>query len=107
MNLIKLQTVIRKDRYEWRKHILIRLSERKIIQADVLKVVLNGEIIEDYPEDKPFPSCLILGWIRKKPFHVVISLDEVSNKAYFITVYEPNLTEFNQDFKTRRKPKNG
>jgi len=35
-------------------------------QADKLKYeeiyysVLNGEIIEDYPKDKPYPSCLIL-----------------------------------------------
>ncbi|MCJ7502116.1 MAG: DUF4258 domain-containing protein, partial [Acidobacteriia bacterium] len=29
--------------------------------ADVAHSVLHGEIIEDYPSDRPYPSCLILG----------------------------------------------
>ena len=28
---------------------------------EILNSVMNGEIIEDYLKDKPFPSCLIHG----------------------------------------------
>ena len=65
--------------------------------------ILNGEIIEDYPEDRLFPSCLMLHFIDKKPIHVVLSYDETNKKVYVITVYEPTLEEFCPDFKTRRK----
>ena len=32
------------------------ISEKELVEA-----ILNGEIIEDYHNDKPFPSCLIFG----------------------------------------------
>jgi len=103
MNLQRLQELVRKGKYEWKKHILVRLAERNISQKIVIDIVLRGEIIEEYPKDHPFPSCLMLGWFENKPYHVVISLDDLSEIVYFITVYEPSLDEFESDFKTRRK----
>lgn len=48
------------------------MQERDISRADVKKCVLEGEIIEDYPEDFPHPSCLIFGYtINDKIIHVV------------------------------------
>ncbi len=33
---------------------------------------INGEIIEDYPTDKPYPSCLIFGRnLKNEPIHSV------------------------------------
>ena len=42
-------------------HGQLRLNERNITVDDVINAINNGEIIEQYPEDFPFPSCLILG----------------------------------------------
>ena len=103
MNIDKLRLCIKEEKYEWRKHTLIRLNERNITQKKVLEVILDGEIIEDYPDDHPFPSALILGWISAKPYHVVVALNEIDSKAYIITVYEPSSDKFMPDFKTRRK----
>ena len=51
---------------------LERMQEREISRADVKKCVLEGEIIEDYPDDFPHPSCLIFGYtINDKIIHVV------------------------------------
>ena len=48
------------------------MQERDISRADVKKCVLEGEIIEDYPDDFPHPSCLIFGYtINDKIIHVV------------------------------------
>lgn len=102
MNLEKLRNCIKTGSYEWRKHTLRRLAERKISQNSVLKVILEGEIIKNYPKDSPFPSCLMFGEIQGKPFHVVVSLDENDDIAYIITVYEPSLDMFKPDYKTRR-----
>ena len=63
----------------------------------------RGNVIEDYPEDRPFPSCLMVRLIEGKPIHVVVSLDEKENSAYIITVYEPSLDKFDPDYKTRKK----
>jgi len=69
----------------------------------VLEVILDGEVIEDYPEDHPFPSCLIFEMVWGKPFHVVISLDNQNQKAYIITAYIPTLDKFGPNFRTRRE----
>ena len=49
--------------------------------------VFNGEIIEDYPDDKPYPSCLICGkTFSGDPIHSVWAYNENSQWAVLITV---------------------
>ena len=53
--------------------------------------VLHGEIIEDYPNDKPYPSCLIHGRSsRGDPVHSVWAFNERNHWAVLITVYRPD-----------------
>ena len=53
--------------------------------------VINGEIIEDYPTDKPYPSCLILGSTSDgKPVHSVWAYNEQNQWAVVITAYRPD-----------------
>ncbi|AET65048.1 DUF4258 domain-containing protein [Methanothrix harundinacea] len=46
----------------FRIHAVERMFERDISVEDVRRVLLEGAVIEGYPEDTPFPSCLIFGW---------------------------------------------
>ena len=62
--------VIAAGRIEWRKHVLQKLSERGIPQQTVRDVMLKGDCIREYTDDKPFPSALFLGYVSGKPFHV-------------------------------------
>lgn len=79
-----------------------RMGERGILLADVMRAVDQGEIIETYPEDYPFPSCLILGLsIGERWLHAVVSLNE--GRIYLITTYFPSPEEWEPDMKTRRK----
>ncbi len=103
MNVREIYCAIKENNFEWRKHSLARLAERQISQDEILKVILDGEVIENYPQDKPFPSCLIFKMIGIEPWHVVVSFDLKLKKAYIITVYQPNLDKFESDFKTRRR----
>lgn len=103
MDIEKLRKCILTGRYQWRKHTLVRLAQRKILQETVLQAIKKGEIIEDYPEDKPFPSCLILGLVKDRPYHAVIALDSDDFMVHIITAYEPSPDRFGPDFKTRRK----
>lgn len=63
-----------------------------------MKVILEGEGIEDYSKDRPFSSCLMFKVIEGKPLHVVVSLDEQNQKGYIIATYEPTLDKFESDF---------
>ncbi len=102
MNKEKLKIAVENGYIEWEKHALERMMEREILIGTVKKVLLTGEVIEDYPDDKPFPSALFLGWIKGEPFHVVSALDSMTGYCYIITAYKPDLEHFGSDYKTRR-----
>ncbi len=46
---------------QWTNHALVRILQRSITQADVKEALMSGEIIEQYADDYPYPSCLVLG----------------------------------------------
>ena len=77
--------------------------ERGISREIVKEVLSSGEIIENYPDDKPFSSALFLGWMEEQPIHVVAAYDSVSQYCFVITAYKPDLEHFERDFRTRRK----
>ena len=82
------------------QHSRKRFSERGIFLSDIIAAIDTGEIIEDYPEDHPFPSCLILGQSETKVIHVVASIsDEMIN---LITAYIPDSERWEADLKTRK-----
>ena len=77
-------------------------EDKMITTAEVRYVVFNGEIIEDYPEDKRGHSCLIFGIPNsRRPVHVVCAPKE--EYLAIITAYIPSLEKWEDDFKTRRK----
>lgn len=93
---------VNKGRLRWQRHALERMMERDIFRNDVKHVLLEGELIEDYPNDHPFPSGLFLGFINGKPLHVVVGADRESEWCYIVTAYRPDLEHFEPDFKTRK-----
>lgn len=78
------------------------MFERNISKADVLKVLTTGQIIENYPTDHPYPSCLRLGFVNNRPLHVVTA--EATDEAItiIITVYEPDLARWETGFEKRK-----
>ena len=103
LDIDQLRAAARQGRLEWQRHALERMVERGITRAEVLEILLNGERIEDYPEDRPLPSGLFLGWVRGRPLHVVAAFDAANGTVAIITTYEPTLEHFEADFRTRRK----
>jgi hypothetical protein len=102
-NIHEFRKAIQLGNIFWRKHVLQKTAERGIRQNDILEVLLNGECIQEYKDDKPYPSALFYNCISNKPLHVVASFDHAQNIAYIITAYEPSLNIFNADYKTRKK----
>lgn len=53
--------------------------------------VLHGEIIEDDPDEKPYPSCLVYGMtFGGDPAHPVWTYNEENQWAVLVTVYRPD-----------------
>lgn len=102
MSLELIAKIIEKGRIHWQRHALERMMERDIFREDVKQVLLNGEIIEEYTDDQPFPSFLVFGITDNKPLHVVAALDKNNGWCYIITAYKPDLLHFEIDFKTRK-----
>ena len=61
--------------YEFSKHAVDQGIIRDISVAEVEQAVVDrSEMIEDYPDDKYGPSCLILGFTRVgRPLHIQCS----------------------------------
>lgn len=62
----------------------------------------NGEVIEAYPDDIPYPSRLLLGTCEGRPIHVLASDDLLERAVVIITVYEPDPSQWDASFKRRR-----
>lgn len=82
----------------------MKMFERQISKPDVQAVLDTGEEITAYPDDRPLPSSLLLGFVDKRPIHIVVAYDENENKCILITVYEPDPEIWDADFKNRRTP---
>lgn len=102
VDLLEVAAAIDAGRVHWRMHVAQRMAERGIGRADVVDVLRSGEIIEDYADDAPFPSALVLGFDGDRPLHVVVALDAERGETYIITVYEPSPNRFEPDWRTRR-----
>jgi hypothetical protein len=51
--------------YEFRIHALQQMVLRHISRDDVAEIISSGEIIESYPDDMPYPSCLMTVLVKK------------------------------------------
>lgn len=85
-------------------HAAERYRQRGISTKDVRKAVEGGIIIEQYPDDYPFPSCLILGRDENgRAIHVCMSDENTSSRI--ITAYIPDLDKWEGDLRTRKELK--
>ena len=103
MNIYLIIEAIEKER------VLITDHADEEAHADGLKMdeiyfsVIQGEIIENYLSDKPFPSCLIYGQsFAGDKIHSVWAYDDKSRQAILITVYRPDPNRWSNGRKRRR-----
>jgi len=90
------------DKLVFSGHAVQRMFERGIRETDVRLIIQTGDVIASYPDDKPFPSSLILGFVRAEPYHVGVAVDPADDTGYVVTVYRPDPEVWHSDFKTRR-----
>ena len=73
------------------RHEMVTEEFGQITEEEVFQAVQNGEVIESYEYDTPYPSVLIFGeTVFGRPIHAVIAYSEEDNLAIVVTVYEPD-----------------
>lgn len=86
--------------YVFTAHASDRAAQRGIRAIEIEEAVERGEIIEDYPDDKYGPSCLIFGHSNHdRPLHIQVSYP---SPIKIITVYQPTIEAWGPDFRTRK-----
>ncbi|OQX22550.1 MAG: hypothetical protein BWK75_00440 [Candidatus Altiarchaeales archaeon A3] len=99
--LNKIKSAIIKGNINITDHADTRIVEWDISDDELYDSVLNGQVIEEYTDDKPFPSCLIYGMSNNKYIHSVWAYSEEQDIAVVITVYIPDKNKW-IDYKIRK-----
>lgn len=89
----------------WTYHVNMRMEGRFIPRNSILDSVDNFEIIEEYPEDKYFPSYLIRSEHGDSVFHVLFGADAEGDNVRVVTACYPNPDEWEDNLRKRRKGK--
>jgi hypothetical protein len=92
--LERVRSQLSTGEFEFSRHALKRVVERNIGDQEIREAGLHATIIEDYPDDKYSPSCLLLGFTKTgRPLHIQVSLAE-TELVKIITIYEPDPSEW-------------
>ena len=98
----QLRSKIAANQFEFSKHALDQSILRGITVQELREAIADGEVIEDYPNDKYGPSCLVFGMTKAhEPIHIQCSYP--SRKVVkIITPYQPDPEQW-IEYKVRRK----
>lgn len=101
LDIIELRKLYDRDMVFLTAHCALRLEQREITEDDIRSALNNGDIIERYLEDYPWPSCLISGYSNGRPLHICIGTN--GEAAKLITAYWPDPDKWSADFKQRKE----
>lgn len=101
MEIEEIKEKIKYDRYEICFHAEKERYAEDITVSDLETAISNGEILEDYTNDPREPSCLILGYSKNRPIHIVCGYTPIK-WIRIITVYIPKLPKWTNE-KTRAR----
>ena len=103
MTIVDLARLAGETKLLFLPHAIRQMSrpERMITPQEVEKVVMTGELVEDYPYDSRGHSCLLLGFGDvNRAIHVVCS--PKTEYLAVITAYLPDTEQWSSDYRRRR-----
>ena len=99
--LEEIRQKIADGRFEFSKHEVDQMFLRRITVPEIREAFSTSELVEDYPDDKYGPSCLLFGrTLLNRALHIQCSHPS-RPMIKIVTVYEP-VPELWVDFKTRK-----
>jgi hypothetical protein len=97
----EIREKISAGQFEFSRHAVDQSILRHVTLQDIREAVADGEIIEDYPNDRYGPSCLISGHTQAgRPVHIQCSYPS-RPLVKIITLYEPDANLW-VNFKVRK-----
>jgi len=91
MDIRDIIEAIQADRVRITDHADEEAKADRLTFDEIFFSALHGEIIEDYPDDKPYSSCLIYGQtFSGDPIHTVWAYNQQSGWTVLITAYRPD-----------------
>ena len=93
MDIEEIKEKVKNNEYEISFHAEKERYAENISISDLETAIYNGEILEDYIDDPRGPSCLILGYSKNQPIHIVCGCTPI-NWIRIITVYLPKLPKW-------------
>jgi len=101
LGLSEIQREVARGNYRFSAHARKQMADRRISVEEVQDAVAGGEVIEDYPEDKYRPSCLVFG-LTKAGRALHVQCCEPMPEVIVITCYQPTREEW-LDLRRRRQ----
>jgi hypothetical protein len=83
-------------------HARVRMFERNVSTDNLITIISSGEIIEEYSDDEPCPSVLIMGFIDAVAYHTIIAI--CGDHIRVITVYIPEQDKWIEYRRRRNEP---
>ena len=80
----------------------MRLQQRSLGASALIEGLETLEIIEEYPGDKYLPSYLLRGECKRVVFHTQIATDVEGGNIRVVTIYKPNVGEWDRALRVRR-----
>lgn len=105
--MIKIEAItesINGKRFRITDHAEEEAYDDRISLSEILNTIRTGEILEQYSDDKPYPSCLIFSKLYNgDTIHTVWAFNEVTKSSVLITTYRPDPRRW-IDGRIRRQP---
>jgi hypothetical protein len=102
MLIEEIRLKVKNNQYVYTLHAEIERKADDLTFYQIEEAVINGMILEQYPDTGRGESCLILGFSENIPIHIVCGWR--GDKIAIITVYVPKPPKFRDPW-TRGKKK--
>ncbi len=101
MDIEEIQAKVRANQYVYTQHAEIERIAEELKFTEIEDALLNGQILEQYPDTGRGESCLIVGFSNDLPIHIVCGWR--GDKVALITVYIPRPPKFIDPWTRREK----
>jgi hypothetical protein len=92
--LDKIKSCFQSDKIVYSKHARDEMEQESFGEIKIIEVqeaTINGKIVESYPDDEPYPSCLVYGKTsQNRPLHIVCAYGKDDDIVVVVTVYQPD-----------------
>lgn len=92
VDIEEIKRRVANNQYAYSQHAEIERRAEALTLTQVEDAVLNGEILEQYPDTGRGESCLVVGFAAETPVHIVCGWR--GEAVVFVTIYVPRPPKF-------------